>query len=129
MTSAFLIFGALAALALFIYALVANGYWPFRGRLETKSAPYKVELVEDLPDITQPLKLYLAGSDQNLWAAAMLCPCGCGDRIELNLLKSAKPCWTAKVHDDGTGSLSPSVWRQKGCGSHFFLRNGQIDWC
>lgn len=94
-----------------------------------KSAPYTFEYVEDLPDTLQPLKLYLAGSEQSPWAAAMVCPCGCKARIELNLLQAARPCWTAITHADGTATLRPSVWRQKGCESHFFLRNGLVEWC
>lgn len=119
---------ALAALALTAFALFASGVIRFKGPFRKKVAPYIVERVEDLPDVTEPLKLYLAGSEPNLWAAAMLCPCGCKERIELNLLKAAKPCWTVNVHHNGTASLSPSIWRQKGCRSHFFLRNGFIEW-
>ena len=36
---------------------------------------------------------------------------------------------TATFQSDGSVSLMPSVWRQKGCRSHFFLRHGRIDWC
>lgn len=85
--------------------------------------------VEDIPEKLVPAKVYLAGEDNNLWAAAMLCPCGCKDVIELNLLTQARPCWRAQQHPDGTISLTPSVRRQKRCGSHFFVRHGQIDWC
>lgn len=85
--------------------------------------------VEDVPDKLERAKVYLAGEGNNLWAAAMICPCGCGDVIELNLLKQARPCWTAREHPDGTVSLAPSVWRQKGCRSHFVLRHGRINWC
>jgi len=31
----------------------------------------------------------------------MICPCGCGDKIELNLMKATRPCWTAEQHPDG----------------------------
>jgi len=30
---------------------------------------------------------------------------------------------------DGTITLKPSVWRTKGCRSHFLVRNSRIDWC
>lgn len=85
--------------------------------------------VEDIPDRLIPANVYLAGEDNNLWAAAMLCPCGCKDVIELNLMTQARPCWKVQQHPDRTVSLAPSVWRQKGCGSHFFVRHGRIDWC
>jgi len=90
---------------------------------------YRAVRVDDLPDVLAPGSVYLAGEDDNLWAAAMRCPCGCGDAIELNLLTQVRPSWIADRHADGAVTLTPSVWRQKGCGSHFILRHGRILWC
>lgn len=98
--------------------------WPWR-----KLRLYHFIRVEEFPDNLEKTKVYLAGEGENLWAAAMVCPCGCGDLIELNLLKQARPCWNVRLHSEGTVSLTPSVWRQKGCRSHFWLRSGRIDWC
>ncbi len=101
--------------------------------LENRKKPriifYRFEHVDEFPDSLNPHKLYLAGENGYFWAAAMLCPCGCGDVIELNLLKKARPCWSVNEHPDGLVSLMPSVWRREGCHSHFFLRRGQIEWC
>jgi hypothetical protein len=94
-----------------------------------KPGLYRYEHVDEFPDFLQSSKLYLAGENGYFWAAAMLCPCGCGDVIQLNLLKKVRPCWAVKEHPDGSASLMPSVWRREGCRSHFFLRHGQIDWC
>lgn len=102
---------------------VAN-LWPWR-----KPKVYRVIRVEEFPDNLKRHKVYLAGEEEHVWAAAMVCPCGCGDIIELNLLKQARPCWQAQLHSDDTVTLSPSVWRQKGCRSHFWVRHGKIDWC
>jgi hypothetical protein len=85
--------------------------------------------VEEFPDKLEQAKVYLAGEGDNLWAASMICPCGCGEVIQLNLLKQTRPCWRVQEHSGGTVSLAPSVWRQKGCRSHFFVRHGRIDWC
>lgn len=85
--------------------------------------------VEDLPDVLSPGAVYLAGEGANLWAAAMLCPCGCNEAIQLNLLPQVRPRWAVEEHVDGTLTLTPSVWRQKGCRSHFVLRGGRIIWC
>jgi hypothetical protein len=101
-----------------------GGLWPWR-----KPKLYRFIRVEEFPDNFEKTKVYLAGEGENLWAAAMVCPCGCGDIIELNLLKQARPCWSARLHPEGTVSLAPSVWRQKGCQSHFWVRSGRIDWC
>lgn len=62
------------------------------------------------------------------WSAGFLCPCGCGDVIELLLLSSMTPHWTLSVDRLRRPTLSPSVWRTTGCGSHFWLRNGRVEW-
>ena len=85
--------------------------------------------VDEFPDLLKPSILYVAGEESHIWAAAMRCPCGCGDVIELNLLKEASPCWSVSRHPDGSVSLRPSIWRQKACRSHFFVRHGRIEWC
>ena len=98
-------------------------------RFERPHPRIHYECVEEFPDDLKPYTLYVAGDKQYPWGAAMLCPCGCGDLIQLNLLKEASPCWRVRLSSDRTVSLMPSVWRRKGCGSHFFLRDGQVDWC
>ncbi|WP_237362010.1 DUF6527 family protein [Rhizobium gallicum] len=59
----------------------------------------------------------------------MVCPCGCGRRLEVMLLKDVKPRWDLSVDKSGLPSLHPSVWVAEGCRSHFWLRNGKIHWC
>ena len=102
--------------------------WLGQRRLR-KSRTYRYQRVDEFPDYLEAFKLYLAGENGYLWAAAMLCPCGCGAVIELNLLKKARPRWSVTEHPDGSASLMPSVWRSEGCMSHFYLRQGQVDWC
>jgi hypothetical protein len=48
--------------------------------------------------------------------------------LHMNLLTDERPCWQVTRHQDGTATLHPSVWRQKGCYSHFWLRRGRIHW-
>ena len=93
-----------------------------------KTEGYRIERVEDLPENLKPLRLYVAGERRNEWAAAMLCPCGCEETIQLNLLEQVRPRWRVLEAELGP-SLEPSVWRRQGCRSHFFLRSGQIEWC
>jgi hypothetical protein len=100
--------------------------WP---RPRPKPGRLRFAHVDEFPDTLKPSIVYVSGEGQHLWAAAMKCPCGCGDVIELNLLKKVRPCWSVEEHPDGSVSLTPSVWRRKGCGSHFFVRHGRIDWC
>jgi hypothetical protein len=94
-----------------------------------KQKLYRSVRVDEMPDLFKPLTVYLCGEGEYMWAAAMICPCGCKDVINLNLLKTVRPRWSVKEHPDRTITLTPSVWRQKGCRSHFLLRRGRIDWC
>jgi hypothetical protein len=90
---------------------------------------YRAVRVEDLPDEPKPFAVYVAGEGSNAWAASMVCPCGCKEIIELNLLQKVRPRWRFVEHKNGAVSLEPSVWRQSGCRSHFVLREGLIRWC
>lgn len=84
---------------------------------------------EDLPHIVNEKKIYIVGEKEHKWLAVMICPCGCLEIIQLNLLKEADPCWKIKFHKNRRITLKPSVWRIKGCRSHFRLINGKIEWC
>lgn len=57
------------------------------------------------------------------------CPCGCGDVITLSLQAAHKPRWRVTNSDSGRPTLFPSVWRDKGCLSHFWLKDGRVFWC
>jgi len=112
-----------------VYELLASpAHWPER-RMRPRIIPYRFEHVDEFPCSLKSHQLYVAGENGYVWAAAMLCPCGCRDVIELNLLKKVRPCWSVHEHRDGSVCLIPSVRRREGCRSHFFLRRGQIDWC
>jgi hypothetical protein len=89
---------------------------------------YRVEHVGDRPDVLAGGVLYVVGHGEHAWEAAMRCPKGCGRTLSLNLLSSEHPCWKLEEHPDGTATLSPSIWRKQGCGCHFFLRRGRIQW-
>ena len=86
-------------------------------------------LVEDVPDVIAPRTLYVVGENGHRWYAVFACPCGCGAPIHASLLARSSPHWTLSEHWDGTVSLHPSVWRTKGCRSHFWLKRGRVRWC
>jgi hypothetical protein len=56
------------------------------------------------------------------------CPCGCGEDLALNLMRSHLPVWELAVNGTGQASLHPSVHATT-CGAHFWLRNGTVIWC
>jgi len=85
-------------------------------------------MVDELPESLKFRRVYVVGNGVP-WSAAMLCPCGCGDVIQLSLLADDSPRWKVSYDRKGLLTLSPSVWRTAGCQSHFFLHGGTIVWC
>ncbi|WP_425456068.1 DUF6527 family protein [Cognatilysobacter terrigena] len=94
----------------------------------TRWWPYCVseQVDEELPDRLAFRTVYVLGRPP--WRAAFRCPCGCGDSVELSLIGTIRPAW--KLHRDTAGrvTLSPSVWRQRGCNSHYFIEHGRVRW-
>jgi hypothetical protein len=97
-------------------------------RLFGISPKYVTSIQEDFPDKLQEKKLYLIGDLGNYWLAAMKCPCGCGDVIQLSLSMTSRPRWQVTGLDQEP-TLNPSVHRTTGCRSHFFVCSGKILWC
>lgn len=94
------------------------------------SPPYGTITVEDvLPEILHKRTLYVVEDDGYQEQAAMMCPCGCGNVLHMNLLPDERPCWKLTRHEDGTATLHPSVWRKKDCCAHFWFRRGRVQWC
>jgi hypothetical protein len=91
--------------------------------------PYNTVIVSDLPSRLVRRTLYVVEEDGHREHASMLCPCGCGATIHLNLLPDDRPLWRLVAHSDGAASLMPSVHRTKGCCSHFWLHAGRVAWC
>ncbi len=96
--------------------------------LQRRPRPLRTELVEDLPRELQAGRIYVVGEGRHIWSVALLCPCSCGDTIQLNALPEARPRWRVRRHRDGRVSLMPSVWRNTGCRSHLFVRGGVVEW-
>lgn len=84
---------------------------------------------DSLPSLLPKRDLILARENGEDWCVGLLCPCGCGDPIELLVVAEAKPRWDIWSDSDGWPSLTPSVWRQSGCRSHFWIRRGRVSWC
>jgi hypothetical protein len=108
------------------------GWWKRRFHRPRRPQSYQAVHVADSEQLPQQLSgyiVYIIGLEGNEWLAEMVCPCGCGAIVFLNLLQDEFPNWKWHVNADGNVTLSPSVWRTVGCKSHFYLRNGEIQWC
>jgi hypothetical protein len=82
-----------------------------------------------LPEKLPLWNLVMARDGDEDWAVGLRCPCGCGQRLEMILLKAVKPRWDVSVDPRGHVSLHPSVWLREGCKSHFWVRSGKVIWC
>jgi hypothetical protein len=102
----------------------------WRAVLSWFDPPYRTVVAKDvLPSRLTKRTLYIVEDDGYEEQVAMLCPCGCGRVLHMNLLPDERPCWKLIRHMDGSASLHPSVWRKKDCGSHFWFKKGKVQWC
>lgn len=108
--------------------------WPFKQLKHVWSwlrwpAPHRTVVVDELPDQFRDREIYLIGENGHFWCVAMLCPCGCSEIIQLNLVAGTRPLWTFELDSDTQAiTLSPSIWRTVGCRSHFHMRLGRVQW-
>jgi len=104
--------------------------WAFGWLRPRPSEPPRFRFVhtDELPESVDPLTVVAVGEGGHLWYAVLTCPCGCGETIQLSLLTDERPRWRLTEHA-GVPTLSPSVWRHRGCRSHFILRDGLVTWC
>jgi hypothetical protein len=108
---------------------IRNAWSWFTSLFRRKPRPWATQTTDEIPEKPLAETVYLVGEGEYLWFVAFVCPCGCRELIQLNLLPDTCPRWGIVRNPDGTVTLAPSVWRTTGCRSHFFLRQGRIDWC
>lgn len=103
------------------------GYGPGRRR----NRHFTVTVTETAPalDGLQRSVVHVVRTNGKDRWAMLRCPCGCDGVVTLSLQNVHRPHWTLTQNNLGHPSLHPSVWRQEGCFSHFWIRDGQIHWC
>ena len=84
-------------------------------------------MIAEFPEYPEKKIIYLIGEKSPYEFLSMLYPCGCGANIRLSLIKKDSPSWKISINK-GLLSVNPSVWRNKGCRSHFLIRAGKIIW-
>jgi hypothetical protein len=90
---------------------------------------FRIQKVDHIPLNLLPDLIYVIGDDECNWLAAIRCPCGCDELIQLSLVRDARPSWRVAVERGGAATLLPSVWRTTGCKSHFIIYKGRLIWC
>lgn len=94
----------------------------------SKETIYKVYRVPEIPINVKGDAIYLIGNANEIWEAAMKCPCGCGDVIQINFDKTAKHHWFITSVKKSKISIKPSIWRTEHCMSHFSIRESRVHW-
>ena len=94
-----------------------------RGGEMVKQSKYVTQFVDKMPETLEDGVLYIA---PHFECAVHKCMCGCGEKVCTPLNEGM---W--KWSYDGTNvSLNPSVGNfQQPCKSHYFLKNGVVQWC
>jgi Family of unknown function (DUF6527) len=88
-----------------------------------------VEDMSDTKNVSDDEIVFVGSRTKPKWAI-LKCPCGCGERLNVDLMKTHYPHWSARLEKDGSVSFRPSLWVDESrCGSHFFVRRGRIVWC
>ena len=97
-----------------------------------KTESYKTKLVDDVPGKPEPGIIYVVKFEDapKPFCLVLLCPCGCGTHTQLHLQKwKNRPHWNVSEITFGTLTIHPSIQRVDGCKSHYFIREGKVQWC
>lgn len=90
----------------------------------------RVEYVASMNQVPQQLgsTLFVVGNSGVPKWAVLECPCRCGNRIDVNLMRRCTPHWKL-ISDGSVVTIQPSIWQPLGrCGSHFFIVDSRIRW-
>lgn len=105
-----------------------RGWFRKQSPAKTYSAVVSVESMTDVPDELGNDVVVVERGGIFRWALLM-CPCGCGDRLTVNLMRTVRPYWRLSLKGS-KASLSPSIWvSEEKCGSHFWLIKNGVFWC
>lgn len=100
---------------------------PFADSLETYRLVSFRSREEAIAGSSRGRIVALVGLSNPKWAI-FNCPCGCGEKLFLNLMSSHSPRWRLSVSANNEFSIMPSVDARK-CGSHFFITKSRVIWC
>lgn len=100
---------------------------PKRTRVTHYESVRSISSRDELPSDLGLVIFIVERNSKPLWVV-LNCPCKCGDRIDVNLMRSKRPYWRMRRYKN-TVSLYPSLWVSSDkCGSHFFLIRNTVRW-
>jgi hypothetical protein len=100
----------------------------FKKRSSNRIRFSEIKFVTSIADVPKKpgLTIYIVQKEKtNKWVV-FKCPDDCGNRIEVNLMKSRIPFWNLVIKRKKI-TLSPSVVVES-CHSHFWLVNNEVEW-
>lgn len=86
-------------------------------------------LVSEFPEKLKNKTVYVEGDNfsNEFWYAKMICPCGCGDTLTLNLFDDVSPSWRIiQKKNSSKFSIYPSIRRKSKCRSHFWIIDSEV---
>lgn len=109
-----------------IWHALIRAAWP---RRRAHSFVFAVsETAPSLDAVQRAVVHVVRANGRNRWAM-LRCPCGCDGVVTLSLQDVHRPHWKLTETASGKLTLHPSIWRQEGCRSHFWIRDGRVHWC
>lgn len=81
------------------------------------------------PEAMKPGILYVVGGKGFMKWAYFRCPARPDELIQLSLQPNRRPRWQVAADSWGRPTITPSVRQLEGSYAHFWVRNGQVDWC
>lgn len=109
-----------------ILVKLINDLWR---RIRRKHKLGKIIYVSSMQEIPNNLgsSVYIVGYPKSKWVI-LSCPCGCGERLDVNLMRSLYPYWIIQIAKK-TITIQPSLYVDKNkCSSHFWIKNSHIIW-
>lgn len=79
-------------------------------------------------EVEESTLYFVAAANKPKWVL-FRCPCGCNSVITLSLQQIHRPRWSLRASQNNRPVLYPSVWRDVGCMSHFWIMDGRVYWC
>jgi hypothetical protein len=107
-----------------------NGLKRWWKNLRRRSKITRVVVVDSMTAIPAGIgaALYIVRQGSFDKRVVLDCPCGCWRRIDLNMVRTQDPYWSASLKKNSI-SLRPSVWlTNDACQSHFFIKSNRIEW-
>lgn len=79
-------------------------------------------------DELRPGRMVVVRDPRDKWLC-FECPCGCGETTKFPLNQERRPQWRLNVDRLNRPTVSPSIRQTSGCRSHYWIRQGCVDWC